>query len=304
MSLAHAIHDQVLSRLGDVSVAARQAVEALLSGAHRSVRRGLSVEFAGHRPYLPGDDLRRMDWGVWARTDRLEVRLYEEETRLRATLVVDASGSMGYGRSGRGVTGGSKLDYARTIAAALGFLMVRSTDAVGLAVVDTGIRHHHPPSAAMGALLNLLDRLAACPAGGDTALGPVLERLAPLVNRRGVVFVLTDGYDDPERLLHALRLLRHRKQDVRLLQIVDPDEETFPFGGSLDVHGLEAERPIELDGDRVRAWYRTAVADHRRHLAEGCHGMGAQVEVLRTDEPPATALVRILTRAMPTGGRR
>jgi uncharacterized protein (DUF58 family) len=300
MSLAHQVHEEVLARLGGVSVAARQAVEALLAGSHRSVRRGLSVEFAGHRPYQPGDDLRRLDWLVWARTDRHEIRLYEEETRLRATLVVDASGSMAYGSEGRGIGGGGKLAYARTIAAALGFLMVRSSDAVGLAVVDDRVRLHLPPAGTTGHLLALLDRLADCPAGGETALGPVLARLAPALTRRGLVIVITDGLDDPQRLVLALRELHHRRQDVRLFVVCDPDEQDFPFAGGLEAHGLEGEPAIEVDGDRIRAWYRQALHGHRAALAEGCHAMGARVEWLRTDEDPAAALVRILA---PGGGQ-
>lgn len=290
MTLLSAVQEDVLQRIGRIGVAARQAVESVLVGQHRSVRRGLSVEFAGHRPYQPGDDLRRLDWAVYARSDRLDVRQYEEETRLRATLVVDCSGSMAYGPAGA-----TKLDYAKRLAAALGFLMVRQADAVGLATCDTEVREHLPPGSTMGHLVAILDRLDATVAGGETALGPVLERLAARLSRRGVVLLISDGYDDPERLLLALRFLRHQRQDVRLFLIADPAEESFPHGGVVEFIGLEREAPLLLDADRVRAWYREAFAAHRRAIAAGCHAIAVPVETVRTDEDLALVLVRALS---------
>lgn len=296
MALLHTVQEQVLARLGRVGVAARQAVESVLVGQHRSVRRGLSVEFAGHRPYQPGDDPRRLDWQVWARSDRLDVRLYEEETRLRATLVVDCSGSMGYGAPL------TKLDYARQLAAALGFLMVRQADAVGLALCDTAVREHLPPGSTMGHLLGLLERLEAAVPGGETALGEVLQGLAQRLSRRGVVVLISDGFDDPLRLLQALRLLRHRRQDVRLFLVSDPREEDLPFGGMVEFLGLEREPSLRLDADRVRGHYRAALARHRQLLAEGCHATGVALETCRTDEDLAMVLVRAL--AAPQRGAR
>ncbi|MBA3686347.1 MAG: DUF58 domain-containing protein, partial [Planctomycetes bacterium] len=284
------VQQQVIERLGRVGVAARQAVESVLVGQHRSLRRGLSVEFAGHRPYQPGDDLRRLDWTVYARSDRFDVRQYEEETRLRATLIVDCSGSMAYGSRG-----GTKLDYARQLAAALGFLMVRQADAVGLATCDTAVREHLPPAGTMAHLMNALDRLEATVAGGETSLGAVITELAGRISRRGLVVLISDCFDDPDRLLMALRLLRHRRQDVRVYQIVDPAEDEFPHQGVVEFIGLEHEPRLRLDADRVRAWYREAMVTHRRRLAEGCHAMQVQFETARTDEDLASVLVRSLT---------
>jgi uncharacterized protein (DUF58 family) len=299
-NLQQEVQEQVLTRLGKVAVAARQAVESVLAGSHRSVRRGLSVEFAGHRPYQPGDDLRRLDWVVWARSDRYDVRVYEEETRLRATLVVDASGSMGYAWPG----GKTKLDYARMLAAALAFLMVRRSDAVGLVICDTGVRMHLPPASTMGNLLTMLTRLEAVPAGGGTGLGAVLEELAPRLNRRGLVILITDACDDPERLGNALRLLRHRRQDVRLFHLLDPDEDDFPFTGAVEFHGMEGEPKLRIDGDRVRPWYRQARAAHVKRVAELCHASGVQMVTMRTDGDPALALVQALTAQGPAAANR
>ena len=255
MSLQNTVQEQILHRLSKVGVAARQAVEAALVGQHRSIHRGLSVEFAGHRPYQPGDDLRRLDWIVYARTDRYDIRLYEEETRLRATIVLDASGSMGFGSGveNHNQTGVSKLDYARWLAAALGFMMLRQSDAVGLAICDTEVRTHLPPASTMGHLLTLLEHLERREPGGETALSTVLEHLAARLKRRGLVVLITDAFDDAEKLLMALRLLQHRKQDVRIFQIIDPQEEQFGLSGMMEFIGMEDEPRLRLDADRVRA---------------------------------------------------
>ena len=287
MTPLRTIQQEVIARLGNLSVTARHAVESILTGQHRSVRRGLSVEFAGHREYLPGDDLRHLDWFVYGRTDRYEIRLYEEETKLRATLVVDASGSMGYGSAGR-----TKLEHALALAAAMGFLMVRQSDAVGLATCDTGVRDHLPPSSTMGHYLNVLDILERTQPGGETSLAGVLDQLAGQLSRRGLVILLTDAFDDVDRLVLALHHLRHRRQDVRLFQILDPVEETFPFRGMMEFVGLEGEPRLKLDGDRIRLLYQRTFDEHRRKLAEGCHVAGVPLQVCRTNEDLATTLVR------------
>jgi len=208
---------------------------------------------------------------------------------------------MGYGS----VPGRTKLDYARMLAAALGFLMVRQADSVGLAVVDTTVREHLPPASTMGHLLTMLTRLEANAPGGETSLGLVLDRLAARLSRRGLVVLISDAFDDPERLLLSLRLLKHRKQDVRLFQIIDPEEERFAFKGMFEFAGLEGEPRLRLDGDRVRAWYQEALGVHRRRLAEGCNAIGVQYVPMRTDQDLALALIRALTEdAMPAGVRR
>lgn len=293
MSLQADVHRLVLERLGRISVAARQAVESVLAGSHRSVRRGLSVEFAGHRPYQLGDDLRRLDWQVWARTDRFDIRLFEEETRLRCTLVLDASGSMGY----RGEARRPKLDHARTIAAALAFLLVRAGDAAGLALADGSLRESIQPGSTMGHLLQLLERLEAAPAEGPTDLARVLVRLAAELPPRGVVFVITDGCEEPGALGAALRLLRARRQDVRLLLIEDPDENAFPFSGGVEFLGLESEPRLKIDADRVRSLYCAAVAEHRTALVGACRGAGVQIERLGTGGDSALQILHILAAA-------
>ncbi len=290
MNLFETVQQEVIERVGNLSLTARRAVESILAGQHRSVRRGLSVEFAGHREYQPGDDLRHLDWLVYARSDRFDVRQYEEETKLRATLVLDTSGSMGYSSGTQ-----TKLAFGLSLTAALGFLMIRQSDSVGLVTCDTGIRHFIPPGSTMPHLLHLLGALEEARPGGETSLAPVLAEIAGRLTRRGLVMLISDGFDDPAALLTSIQYLLHRKQEVRIFQVLDPLERTFPFKGMIEFIGLENEPRLKLDGDRVREHYRRVFANHQERLRSGCHACGVQLETCWTNEDLAGVLVRALT---------
>jgi len=290
MSLLQTVPQEVIERLGNLSITARQAVESALAGQHRSVRRGLSVEFAGHREYQPGDDLRHLDWLVWARSDRYDVRQYEEETKLRATIILDTSGSMGYASENQ-----TKLEYARALAAALGFLMIRQSDAVGLVTCDNQVRHFLPPSSTMAQFLNILSALETATPGNETSLAPVLNEIAERITRRGLVILITDTFDDPKAFLNAVQYLRYRKQEVRLFQVMDPQEQVFPFKGMIEFVGLEHEPRLKLDGDRVRAHYHSVFAEHQAQIKSGCHAAGVQLETCWTNEELFSVLIRALT---------
>ena len=289
MSLLQKVQQEVIERLGNLSITAREAVESVLAGQHRSVRRGLSVEFAGHREYQPGDDLRHLDWLVWARSDRYDIRQYEEETKLRAAIVLDTSGSMGYASGAQ-----TKLEYARALAAALGFLMIRQSDAVGLVTCDTAIREFLPPGSTMAHFLNVLAALEKVQPGGETSLATVMDEIAERFTRRGLVILISDAFDDPEAFLKSIQHLRHRKQEVRLFQILDSEEQSFPFRGMIEFIGLEREPTLKLDGDRVRAHYQEVFAQHQGRLRSGCHAAGVQLETCSTNQELFTVLIRAL----------
>src|SRR5947199_366457 len=194
-----------LSRYGGLGLVARSLVEGFLSGVHKSPFKGSSVEFAEHRPYVRGDDVRRVDWRVHGKTDRYYVKEFEEETNLRAYLLLDASGSMGY----RGRTG-SKLDYARHVAACLAYLMLHQLDAVSLVTLDAKLRHFLPPRASAKHLMRILRVLEQTEAGGETALAPLWHELAGhQIRRRGLVVILSDCFDDLRALGLALKHFRH-----------------------------------------------------------------------------------------------
>ena len=284
------VQQEVIERLGNLSVTARQAVESVLAGQHRSVRRGLSVEFAGHREYQPGDDLRHLDWLVYARSDRFDIRQYEEETKLRATVILDASGSMAYG-PGRH----TKFQYAQALAAALGFLMIRQGDAVGVVTCDTAVRDFILPGATMAHFLNVLGALERTVPGKETSLAPVLDEIAGRLTRRGLVILITDTFDNPDAFLKSIQFLRYRKQEVRLFQILDPQELSFPFHGMIEFVGLEHEPRLKLDGDRIREHYRRVFAEHQQRLQAGCHACGVHLETCWTNEELFQVLIRALT---------
>ena len=283
------VQQEVIERLGNLSITARQAVESVLAGQHRSVRRGLSVEFAGHREYQPGDDLRHLDWLVFARSDRYDIRQYEEETKLRAALILDSSGSMGYGRGRH-----TKLQYAQALAAALGFLMIRQGDAVGLVTCDSVIQEFILPGATMAHFLNVLAALEKTAPGNETSLSPVLDEVAGRLTRRGLVILITDTFDHLDSLLKSIQYLRFRKQEVRLFQILDPHEMSFPFQGMIEFVGLENEPRLKLDGDRVREHYRRLFDEHQKRLQAGCHACGVHLETCWTNEDLFQVLIRAL----------
>ena len=238
---------------------------------------------------------------MYARSDRYDVKVFEEETRLNATLVVDYSGSMGYGSTGQ-----SKLDYARMLAASLAFLMVRQGDAVGLVTCDTGVRQQFPVGATMGHLVSLLAELEEQPVGGETSLGTILESLPGRLNRRSLVILISDCLDHAQPLSRALQALRFAGHDVRIFQVLDPAEQHFAFDGSFEFIGMEGEAPLRLDASRIRKLYQETLNAHREELSAGCHRAGVAFTAASTDEDLAMLLVRALTQGgqAPQGQRK
>lgn len=282
-----------LSRYGGLGLVARTLVEGFLTGVHKSPYKGSSVEFAEHRPYTRGDDLRRIDWRVHGKTDRYYVKEFEEETNLRAYLLVDASGSMGY--RGRGP---SKFDYARHVAACLAYLMLHQLDAVGLATMDSQLRRFLPPRASAKHLLRILNVLEQTEPGGETSLAPLWHELAGRqIRRRGLVVVLSDCFDDVRALTLALKHFRHQKHEVLLFHILAPEELDFPFHKPTQFQNLELAGDRRLiDPARLRAGYLSRFQAFCRELRERARGMGVDYELLRTDEPVDRALGAYLAR--------
>jgi uncharacterized protein (DUF58 family) len=281
-----------LSRYGGLGLVARSLVEGFLSGVHKSPFKGSSVEFAEHRPYCRGDDVRRIDWRVHGKTDRFYIKEFEEETNLRAYLLLDASGSMGY----RGRTA-SKFDYARHVAACLAYLMLHQLDAVGLVTLDAKLRHYLPPRASAKHLLRILRVLEQTEPGGETALAPLWHELAShQIRRRGLVVILSDCFDDLHALTLALKHFRHKKHEVLLFHVLAPEEIDFPFHRPTQFHNLELTSDRRLvDPGRLRAGYLERFAGFCRDLRERARGMGVDYQMLRTDEPVDRALGTFLS---------
>src|SRR5258706_4974833 len=213
-----------LARVNNMELVARQVVEGFLTGRHRSPYHGFSVEYLDHRPYVPGDEIRSLDWKILARTDKYHVKLFQDETNLRAYILLDCSRSMGF-KSGAL----SKLEYGSYLAAALTHLMLRQNDAVGLVLFDTHIRQYLPPRARPTQFRRVLDALEHPAIGGETDVGEVLHDVAERIKRRGLVVVISDLIDDEASVSNGLQHFRHNKHEVVVFQVMDDAELTFPY---------------------------------------------------------------------------
>ena len=283
----------VLARIANLAVRARHVVEGLMAGLHRSALRGLSVEFSEHRAYAPGDELRRIDWRLLGRQDRWFVKEYEAETNLRAYLVVDASASMGY----RGASAAlSKFGYAATVAASLAHLMLLQRDAVGLALAGDGSARLVPPRARPHHLHALIAELEGAVPSGRAAVGEALAAAASAQRRRGLYVVVSDLLDDPAGLERGLQRLRHRHNDVIVLQVLDRDELDLPFGRLTLFRDLEDAAELVTDPREVRREYRAVLEEHLAEVRRACRRHGADHALLVTDEPLDRVLVRFLAR--------
>jgi uncharacterized protein (DUF58 family) len=281
-----------LARYGGLTLFARGIVEGALAGIHRSPFKGFSVEFAEHRPYSPGDEVRRIDWRTYGKTDRYYVKEFEDETNLTAYIVVDASGSMRY----RGRADLSKFEVARRVAASLSYLLLAQLDAVGLIVHDSAIRTQIPPKASSKQLLGVLRALESAEAGGETSLAAVWDAVATRhLTRRGLVVLISDGFDSVNRLRSALRHLRHRGHDILFVHVLAREEIDFPFTKPTKFRDFEAPTRV-VPADAAREIYRRNFATWDDGLRKALAEVRADRIAITTDEPIDRALGDYLAR--------
>jgi uncharacterized protein (DUF58 family) len=290
---------RILSKLEGVTLRPRGTVEGTVSGSHRSPFHGFAAEFAEHREYVPGDDLRYVDWKIYGRSDRVFVKQFEEETNFACHLLLDASESMTF-RSDRAPL--SKLEFAKQLVAALSYVVIKHQDAVGLITFARELLQTAPPSAQTAhwqQLSHLLqtttgmseqsDGSASPPVAGrrnpDSTLGAMLSEVAERLDRRGVVILLSDCFTDAQSLFHGLAQLRSRKHDLRVWQIVDPAEEEFPFDDPTLFRGLEGWADLSVEPRMLRAAYQREFAAHRDLLRHQCRDGHIDFVSLRTDLP-------------------
>jgi uncharacterized protein (DUF58 family) len=317
--LPAAVTPELIARLSGLDVRARTIVEGFVAGLHRSPQRGFSVEFAEHREYLPGDDLRYVDWKVFGKSDRIFLKQYEEETNFACHLLVDVSESMRYRSEGTML---SKLEYAVSVAAALAYLITRQQDAVGLMTFAESIDRQLEPSgraAHAGQLWRVLEetdparvltfdeasggrRSSADSAPRENSQSPedgVIERVlveaSQRMRRRGLVIVLSDLFDDPDSLLRGLKRLKHHRHDVRVLQILDRAEEEFPFDDPTHFRGLESSGERRIEPRALQAAYRAEFGKFLRAVQVGVRRLGMEFVSVKTDEPLDGALRRLLS---------
>jgi len=285
------LHPDAIARIARLELRARAVVEGVLAGLHKSPYKGQSVEFLQHREYVRGDDLRRVDWKVWGRQDRLYVKEFEEETNLRLALLVDASASMDYASGPL-----SKYDCAATLAASLAWLALSHGDAAGCAVFDDRVRASVPARTKRSQLTSVVEVLETPRGGRGTAFLPVLRSLAETLPRRGLVVIVSDLLGDRDGVFQGLQMLRKRGHDLVLLHVMDDDELDFPFDGPTRFEGLEVPDQISCNPRALRAGYLAALeaflADARRRAASA----RCDYALVRTGEPLDAALVKFLSR--------
>jgi uncharacterized protein (DUF58 family) len=301
------LHPQTLSRLGTFELRAKMIVEGVMSGMHRSPYQGFSVEFAQHRPYAPGDDVRHLDWKVFARTDKLQIKQYQQETSLDLVCLVDSSGSMNYGsRSfeeasgvGRktsldGRTNWTKFDHATALAAALSYITLRQGDRAGLIVFADEIRSMVARSSQRGTWRQIVESLSTSPVDRPTDLKRVVEQLLGKITNRTLIVLISDLFEDESVVREALARVRHRGHDLIAFQVLDHTERRFDFRDAAPFEGLEGEPPLRVDPRALRAAYLEAIDKHIDAVARHCRAFGFDHELVNTHDwlgPPLAAFV-------------
>jgi uncharacterized protein (DUF58 family) len=288
----------LLTALGDLELVARVTVDGMLSGMHDSPFHGYSAEFSQYRHYRPGDDLKYVDWKLFARTDRIYTKQYRETTNLVAQLVVDASQSMAF----RGQAGVAKIDIARIAAAALAFLIAGQGDAIGLVTYDTSVRHYVPSRIGQSHLRTVLATLAGMQPSGTTSAAHSVRRSVDLLTRRGLLILISDLYDEEEGVEAELRRAVRMGHEVALFHVLTRDELEFPFGADVELEDLESGRKV-LTGSAAAADYRHAFAEFLERWHARCARDRIDYTRVVTDQPLDAALRSYLLRRRRGGAR-
>lgn len=286
------LHPETVSKLASIDLKARLVVEGFITGLHKSPYHGFSVEFAEHRQYMPGDEIKFIDWKIYGRTDRHYVKRFEDETNLRCTIVVDTSGSMAYASEGNI----SKFEYASYLAAALAYLMTKQSDAVGLALFDTEVRTYLPSRAKTSYVHEILRTLQAAKPAHLTSTSKALEAVAEKISRRGLVVIISDFFDDIDTLLPALKRFRYSKHEVIVIQVVDPRELDFQFGSDATFHDLETDEEMVTQPFQIREAYQKAVTAHTERLKMECRLRNIDYFLVDTSQPFDVALTQYLMK--------
>ncbi len=289
---------QVLNKITRLDLRARHIVEGFMGGMHKSPYHGFSVEFAEHREYVPGDDIRHLDWKVFGRTDRLYIKEYELETNLRSHILLDTSESMDYG-SGKT----SKLELACHIAASMAYLILRQQDSAGMVCFDKEVKSFIPASSSMGHLHPLLGTLGMAAAKNKTDLGAVLNSLAERLHRRGLIILISDLFDRPEVLLKSLQHFTHRRHDVIVFHVLDEAELTFPFDRMTLFEGLEDYPKLLVDPRSLRQAYLEEINGFCEEIRRGCVKQMVDYVRISTDQDLEVQLTKYLAGRLSIRGK-
>jgi uncharacterized protein (DUF58 family) len=281
----------VLARLSNLYLKARWVVEGIMSGIHRSRSKGFSVEFESHREYSPGDEIRRIDWKALGKFDRYFIKETEDETNLRATLLLDGSASMDYASDGI-----TKFEYASILTASLAYMILKQQDAAGVVTFSNRIESFIPPKAKRGYVFEILRALERHKPSGETDTGKILQEIAGKMKRRGLVILVSDLLDEPEEVLKGLRLFRFNGHDVIVFHVMDSAEIELPFDGNILFEDMEQSHlKVTADPQTIRQVYRGVVDEFIDHLRTECHASSIDYQLLSTSTPLDRALVSYLS---------
>jgi len=291
------LRPDVVSKLANLNLVARLVVEGFITGLHRSPYHGFSVEFAEHRQYMPGDEIRHVDWKVFAKTDRYYVKEFEEETNLKAYLLLDASASMGY--SSHSI---NKLQYATYLAAALSYLMLQQRDSVGLVTFDQKVRKYLPPRSVNTYLSLILQELQKVKTRAKTNVASTFHQMAERINRRGLIIIFSDLFDDPHQVLSGLKHFRHKKHEVIVFHILDPFERFFDFKQAAVFQDLESNEKLATQPWHIRGEYRRLMNDFIETYKKQCRENRIDYVLMDTSEDFERALLQYLVKRKKIGG--
>jgi uncharacterized protein (DUF58 family) len=287
------LHPEAIKRIARLDLRARHIVEGFLSGMHRSPYFGQSVEFLQHREYATGDDLRHVDWKVWARQDRLYVKQFEEDTNLRCTLLVDVSASMTYGSGPL-----NKYEYGCTVASSLAYLLLKQQDGVGCVAFDDRVRVKVPIRSKRNHILSIIESLAVSAPQDKTELYGIMRAVAESYPRRGMMVIVSDLLADPAATLRGLKLLRQRGHDVMMFHILDDDELDFPFNGPTRFDGLESADYLNCNPRALREGYLEQLRAFLDTVRRGCAQNTIDYALIRTSDPLDVALATFLSNRL------
>ncbi len=293
--MADYLDPDVIAKAQALGVKARTLVEGLRVGDHKSPYRGFSVEFVQHREYVPGDDIRHIDWKSYGRSERYTIKQYEQETNFTAHVMLDASKSMLYGEGDE-----NKLEYAKMLAAALSFVIIHQRDSVALDTFDSDWRERLPPSGQMGHVQTILNTLVSVKPKDKNAMGPLLHDIANQVRRRGLFFLISDCFDDVESVLGGLQHLRFGGHEVVVFHILHPDELDFPFKGMVKFDAMEEKMHLLTRPQLVRPTYMRALKKYLEDLQTGCERNRCDYVRMNTGKPLEESLTAYLARRLRT----
>ena len=291
------LEPKLLRALSRLPLTSRRVVEGAMVGSHRSPYKGFSTEFADHREYVKGDDLKHLDWKVFSRTERYYIKQYEENTNLRAHIILDCSGSMGYpAKAKKGRT--TKYEYACRLATGLAFVLIRQQDPVGLVLFNDAVVQHFPPMCSLSRLRRMLETMDQTKPADSTDSAKALRAVAGLLKRRGLLLIISDLLDEPDHIAKALAQFQHRGHDVIVIQVLDEAELNFPFTKTMTLRDLETHERITVDATQIAAEYADQIDQFVQGYKKCCFDHNFDYVLASTATPCESLLTALLTRRM------